>query len=209
MSRPPGSRNKDFEASRQAIVLVLQAHLREHPDPQLSFRQLAELAGVSVPTLRHYFGDAPGVFAAVMRRYREDGEPFIRAAAEGGPAELAASLQAFAQDFLLGWRFGVRPIHELGLAAGLGDPTLGPLYVDALLEPTTQALEARLARHAATGALPLADFRHAALCFIAPLFLALLHQDTLGGRGCRPLDLQAFADDHVARFLRAWGPEPC
>lgn len=208
MARTSGSRNKDFEASRRAIAEKLCTHLRARPDPALSFRQFAELAGVSVPTLRHYFGDVPGVLGAVLKQYRADGEPHIRAAATQAPADLAASLTLFAAGLGRAWALRVGAIHQVGLLSGLGHPTLGPAYVDEVLEPTVQALESRLAMHVAQGLFPACDLRYAALAFVSPLLVVLLHQDTLGGHQCRPLDLDAFAREQVARFIRAWGPVP-
>jgi len=38
-----------------------------------------------------------------------------------------------------------------------------------------------------------------------PLFVALLHQDALGGAMCRELDVDAFVDNHVDMFVRAYG----
>ena len=74
-----------------------------------------------------------------------------------------------------------------------------------MLEPTLRALEARLARHVAAGQLPQCDLRHAALSVASPVLFALLHQDALSGRALRPLDVDGFVAEHVARFLRAWG----
>ena len=50
-----------------------------------------------------------------------------------------------------------------------------------------------------------ADLRYAALAFVAPLLLALLHQVELSGRTCRPLDLEGFLDAHVEGFVAGWG----
>ena len=89
------------------------------------------------------------------------------------------------------------------LAAGMDDPALGPATVDALLEPVLQAVEARLGVHRDRGELAAdADLRHAALALVSPLLLGLLHQRSLGGSGCRPLDLRRSRRIHVARFVR-------
>jgi hypothetical protein len=41
---------------------------------------------------------------------------------------------------------------------------------------------------------------------MAPVLLALLHQDSLGGAGCRPVNVGPFLEDHLDRFLRDHEP---
>jgi AcrR family transcriptional regulator len=208
MPRVKGAKNSDFESSRSAILERLCAHFLVTPDSaQMSFRSMAEAAGVSVPTLRHYFVDREGVLKEAMAAYRRSGEVYVRHAAEFAPRNLRESLAEFAAHFIEGWNFGVGAIHRLGLLAGIGNENTGPVYVNDLLEPTVQALEARLRKHSEQGIFPKHDYRHAAVAFIAPLFLALIHQDSLFGRRCRPLDLKAFLSDHVRGFIRGWGPQ--
>jgi hypothetical protein len=121
--------------------------------------------------------------------------------------ELGTSLRDFASFFIQGWQEGVDRIVAVGMAIGIDDATAGPAYVDAVLEPLLQALEARLQAHAARGEADVneRELRTAALAFVSPLLLALLHQGPLSGVTCRPLDLEHFLDVHVARFVRAWG----
>jgi hypothetical protein len=108
-----------------------------------------------------------------------------------------------------GFRAGILDkLHALGLAVGMMDPTLGPEYLRQILEPTVEALEARLARHVARGELRAGDLRHMALSLVAPPLVALLHQGALGGAGTRPLSYEAFCADHVDAFVRAWAPIP-
>ena len=82
---------------------------------------------------------------------------------------------------------------------------IGPSYVDHLLEPLLQAVEARLEQHQQWGELGDHDLRFAALSLVSPVVLALLHQDGLGGQGCRPLDVEAFVVAQVNGFVRAYG----
>ncbi|MEZ4236184.1 MAG: TetR/AcrR family transcriptional regulator [Myxococcota bacterium] len=173
-----------------------------------SFRELASAADVSVSTLRHYFGDRDGAVAAAMAEMRRQGESWMtitRTAELDLP--LAASLRWFLDLFVVGWERGVGAMIGQSMAAGMNHEALGPAVVDDLLEPTLQATEARLAHHQARGDLdPAADLRHAALALVCPVLVALLHQRQLGGACRRPLDLPTLLDDHVARFVRAWGP---
>ena len=86
----------------------------------------------------------------------------------------------------------------------LGHPRIGPRYIQAILEPTLQAVKARFAAHIAAGEMRDAGAHHAALALLAPVILALLHQGELGRAKCHPLDLEAFVEDHAAAFIRTW-----
>lgn len=171
-----------------------------------TLRELASAAGVSVSTVRHYFGDAEGAVEAALRAMNALGAPHMERAARAARGSLEASVRWFVDELVAGFRdHGVGPMHHTALAAGLASDRLGPVYVRELLEPMLSSAEARLTTHAARGELcERADLRHAALALVSPVVLALLHQDALGGRGCRPLDLDAFAEEHVARWLDAW-----
>ena len=78
--------------------------------------------------------------------------------------------------------------------------------MDDVIEPAVQALEAKLQRYIARGALQQTLVaRHGALGLLGPVIFALLHQDEPSGAGCRPLDLDAFIDQLVDGFSRAYG----
>lgn len=207
MGRPRGTRNPRFDERRHAIARAVMAHLARPGGAQSSLRELAAAAGVGQPTIRHYFGDRAGLVRAALDEMREGGAPWLEITrALGTDQPLADSLVWFVGMFVTGWEHGVGLRMSQALAAGMDDPALGPATVDALLEPVLQAVEARLGVHRDQGELAAdADLRHAALALVSPLLLGLLHQRSLGGSGCRPLDLQAFAADHVARFVRGWG----
>ena len=202
MGRPEGRTNADFEAKRGALAMRVLGALRDGGAGP-SMRELAAACEVTPPTLRHYFGDRDGaVRAALAIAHRLGAEHLLRVAtADLGPAP--AALAAGLDELLAGWmEFGVGRLHEIGLQLGLGHPTLGPAYLNEVLEPTLQAFEARLALHVARGELEVTDLRQATLALLAPLVLGLLHQRELGGQRCRPLDLRGLAAAQLADFLR-------
>jgi AcrR family transcriptional regulator len=203
--RPAGSRNADFEETRAGLLRAIRAALSGERLAQASLRELAAAAGASVATLRHYFGSREGVIAACLAELHAQGKPYLLEVAAGATGDAATSLRWLVQQVLAGLRLGVGDVHALGLHAGMGNETLGPAYVQEILEPTLQAVEARLARHVAAGELRPMNVRHAAIALISPVLVAWLHQAALGGARCRPLDLAAFTEDHVAAFLRAHG----
>lgn len=172
--------------------------------PSVSLRGLAAGAGVSVPTLQHYFGDRAGALRAVLVEMHALGMRHIEQAATElhGPPQV--SLRWYLEELVRVWSvYGVGPMIAMGLSVGLSVPGTGPATVDALLEPVLQAAERRLAMHIAAGELPMCEVRLAALQLVSPVLLALLHQHSLGGRACRPLDLQVVVDDVLRQFFAA------
>lgn len=172
-----------------------------------SERALSRAAGVSMPTLRHYFATRDELIAAVFAHARRAALVHLHEIAAGALAPVRESVQwtlAFIVDGLT--RFDLAGLHALGLRVGLRQPALGPAYLADVLEPTLVAVEARLERHAARGELRAHCGRAAALDLVAPALLAVLHQRELGGAACRPLNLQHFLDAHAEAFVRGWSP---
>lgn len=180
--------------------------LLAHGHADVSFRRMAALADTSVAGLRHYFPTRDDALRAVFQMFRARGAPFLLDAATRPIDDVSASIAWVLEQIVLGWRYGVGTIHGVGLGAGLGHDVIGPVYVDEILEPTLQAVEARIARHVAAGDLGPLDPRLAAIELVSPLLVALLHQNNLRGARCRPLDLSRFLDEHRVRFLRAHAP---
>lgn len=213
VGRPWGTKNPEYAARRAALADAARARLLADGGAT-SLHELAEAAGVSVPTLRHYFGDRAGVVAAALRREEVAAAPHLSRLAAPSSSDLTESLTGFLRELVAAWgRYGVGRVFTVGLVVGAYDVEAGPAYLDGVLEPTLQAIEARLAGHAAAGALRIAagdaeGLRAAALSLVAPVLVGLIHQDALGGAACRRLDLNAFVATHVAGFVRAYGPAP-
>ncbi|MCB9763251.1 MAG: TetR/AcrR family transcriptional regulator [Alphaproteobacteria bacterium] len=207
MARTPGALNADHDEKRQEMAEAIARTLISTGWEESSLRGLSRATGLSVNNLRHYFGDRDGAIVAAMAVIESWGAPHMAAAlslVERPPGE---GLRLFFRQLAGAWTpHSLQASHGGGLAAGLGSETLGPAYVDHVLEPTLQLIEALLTRWIARGALQAGDARVMALSLSAPVILALLHQRDLHGRRCRPLDVDAFIDAHVDGWLTGYGP---
>lgn len=207
MPRPKGSRNQDHAARRATLIAALRGRLRAR-GPAPSLRELAAAAEVSVPTLRHHFGDRDGAVEAVLAddlaAGSGEGGPLAVAAAPSGP--FAASVRDLLRHADAGFREGgLTEAHAAGLAEALRSERLGPRYLALALDPTLEAFAARLAEHQRRGEMRAdADPRAAALALLAPLVLARLHQDRLGGA---PLDVEAMLEQQAAAFAHGHAAE--
>jgi AcrR family transcriptional regulator len=208
--RRPGTRNESYEQKKLALARrVRAAVVVQRGTPSL--HELARASEASIPTLKHYFGDLSGAIAVALRTVEADAREHLQGISSPGHLSLLESLRKVGLDLANAWaRFGVGPLFAAGMAAGVANATLGPAYIDGVLEPTIRAVEARLRVHAERGELDLAPddepgIRGAALAFISPILVALLHQHELSGARCRPLDVAAFTESHVVRFVAAYG----
>jgi AcrR family transcriptional regulator len=207
MGRTVGARNAAFELRRNALIEKARSRLALQGAEPPSFRELALACGVSVATLRHYFGSREALIKAVFAHSLASAGRHLRRtrAFEPDVADLEEGLKEFLNRVVMGWTQGmVGALHRIGLAEGLRNPATALDYLVDVLEPTLQALEQRLTRDIERGVIVPCDTRHAALMLLSPLLLALLHQHDLGGTRCRPLALPALVDEHVRVFARAY-----
>jgi AcrR family transcriptional regulator len=211
MGRPTGSKNSAYDEKRRELAAAVLPRLLADGGAT-SLNELAVAASTSVPTLKHYFEDRSGVVAAALRHQKELAQEHLLSMERPQGADVGASLEMLTMELIHVWRpWGVGRVFVVGLAAGVYDAQVGLGYLDGVLEPTLQALEQRLRVHAARRELDLTPedgvgLRAAALSFLSPILLALIHQDALSGERCRPLDVEAFAKIHISRFLRAYAP---
>jgi AcrR family transcriptional regulator len=207
MGRPAGSRNEGYDARRDALAAAVVPRLMDDDGPQASLAELAAFAGVSVPTMKHYFSDRSGLVAAALRSLATSGVPHVERTKTPSQPTFAASMRDLAVELAMAWRsFGVGRAFGAALAVGIHDREVGRGTVEGVLEPTLQAIEARIAVHVERRDVDVHpnEIRLCAIQFLSPLVVALLHQHELSGAACRPLDIDAFVDAHVDRFLRAW-----
>jgi AcrR family transcriptional regulator len=208
MARTAGARNHDFEVRRLTLAAALRTRLVERTGKRPSYAELAEAAGVSLATLRHYFGTRDQAVAAVLQMHAALGEPHLARLRLPNP-DFSVSVREAADHIAEGLDQPlVAELHAIGMAEGVAHPATGPAYLTTLLEPMIQALEERLSRHVAAGQMRAVDLRVAAISLLAPLVLAHLHQDWLGGDRTRYLDKNVHRACQVDAFLRAFAPQP-
>ncbi|MDX2010946.1 MAG: TetR/AcrR family transcriptional regulator [Myxococcaceae bacterium] len=202
MARPGGTRNKDFAQTRLGLLGTLTREVLSDRSRLSSFNELARAAGVSRTTLRHYFEDRSGVIAALIG-YWATFEPAGEVPRTGSAFE---RLEAALLFLVSGWDRGLGDFFELGLQPAIGDQRVGPAFVTHFLEPLLQNFEVQLGDLVREGVLGPTDARFASIELVSPVVMALLHQRSLSGAGCRPLDVVAFTRDHVRRFVDARRP---
>jgi AcrR family transcriptional regulator len=206
--RPAGARDADYEEKRKALLWRMTVRLMRRETARPSLRQLAEAAGVAVPTLRHYFGDRRGVMEAILANYLEAGRARLAQLSEP-VGDLETSVRDYGYALLRGLRapreVRLGDVFAVAIAEGLLDAGVGPAALRFVLDPSVEILEIRLKQHIARGEMRPTDTRTAALMLLAPLLLAMLHQDQMGGSDCNPLDLERLIDETCAAFVRAYG----
>lgn len=196
-------RASDYETKRQALLDILEKRLVQI-GPQASLSALAAAAKVSVPTLKHYFGNREEVICAVLDAGFKQGESFMAVART---TDLPFDRSVF--DLLMFVRQGFKRgrlgnLHVIGLCEGLHHLTLGPYYLDKTFNPTITATAERLDLHQSRGEMKSIDSQDAAICLISPLVMMLLHQNYLGGRKEHPIDLDQFCRTHSDSFVIAY-----
>lgn len=179
---------------------------RDSPRPSL--RELASAAGVSVPTLRHYFGARPQVVDAIFEECLKLGQEGL-AAQRNAEKPFAESIQDYSAALIRALAAGrevrLGDLFAVALGEGLLDVGVSRSTLRHILDPTIIVLEDRLRAHIARGDMIDTDVRAAALMLISPLLFASLHQHQLSGDQERPMSLNATTEAISAAFIRAYG----
>ena len=166
LPRAKGVKNQGYEAKRRELLERMLPRFARLDLERPSLRQLAAAADVTAPTLQHYFGDRTGVVAALLEEYRRRAANRLASVSQAnGP--FADSVRAFARGFVRGLqaRMAVRPgdVLAASLCEGLTDRQVSPLALAHLVDPSVDALAARLEAHAERGEMVRTDLRAAAL----------------------------------------------
>lgn len=203
MVKTKGAKSGGHDEKRAALLQAFRERLIAPNLPPPSLRELVSAAGVSMPTVRHYFGRREDLITALLEDFGRQGAVHVeRARVTDLP--FRASITILAQGLSIALSTGLLEIHTLGLREGLCNDAVGPTYLNHVLEPTILAIEDRLRLHQQRGEMREANARVAALGLLSPLVLGYLHQAQLGGAATRPLDAGAFLEAHCEAFIRAY-----
>jgi AcrR family transcriptional regulator len=206
MARPKGTKNPEHDEKRAALLARLRQSLSDEQPPS-SFRELAEAAGVTIPTLRHYFGNREAVLEALFVDCHAGaaGELEVARRPQGSLKESIRQLLAhLAGGFQYG---GLTDLHAAGLVEGLRHREVARAYLSEVLEPTLAAVEERLKEHMERGEMARVDARMAALQLVSGVMVLYLHQDGLGGGVSYPMQVETFLEMQAEWFCRAFAPE--
>jgi AcrR family transcriptional regulator len=202
--RPRGARDTEYQNKRRALLHRISARLMQREGSRASLRQMADAAEVTVPTLRHYFGSRREIILAMFEEYRRTGEPHLqREAQPTGP--FPQSVRDCLRALVTALRY--RPVGDMfavAMVEGLLHEEIGPASLAYVIDPSIDAIEARLKAHQARGEMRPADARNAAIMLISPMLLATQHQRQLHGAADRPLALEPLVEDVASAFVKAY-----
>ena len=206
MGRISGAKNHDHDATRSELAAGVAKQLLHAGGRQPSLRALAEGAGVDPGTLRHYFNDREGAVKAAFDHLATLGKTEQERARALVALPATDALQMLLSSVAFAWGGALGSMHAAGFGEGMASPAVGQTYIADILEPTLALVEELLTTFAARGELRVANVRVSGLALMAPLLLALFHQQQLNGTTCRPLDLTQFIEAHLAQFLSGHHP---
>lgn len=194
------------DRQRELLDMLSVAAVADRSGP-VSLRQFAIRAGVSEPTLRHFFKDRQGVVIAILHHFARQAGPWLARSAEAG-ASLDASVKGYLDLALQGFDNSLFvQAHAFALVESIHDPVVGRAYLDIVVEPSLKAIETRLA----PGIDPQGEnperVRHGALALYSTMLFAILHQRLLHGDEARPLAMSAFFSDLLTLFGRGLAPK--
>lgn len=202
MSRKVGSRNQRYDERRTELARRLRQRLAR--PGRAGLRELAQSAGVTIPTLKHYFGDRDGIIRGVLEAHFAFSGPHMQALRQpSGPFEQSIFEACAYVDLGLSIPV-VTELHAVGMIEGVGHEQIGPHYLLTMLEPLIEGVGARLATHMERGEMRPAHARLAAIELLSPLFFVHMHQRLLGGLQQQPVDVTAHRTEHVQAFVRAY-----
>ncbi len=177
---------------RTELLEMLSGTALKETSAPISLRQFAIQAGVSEPTLRHHFDDRQGLVIAILRHVAAAAREFLAQCAIPG-ADHAQSVRGYVDLAMRGVENDVfARAHAFALVESMHDPEVARAYLTVIIEPSLEALEARLAPSVDPDGTDPDKVRDTAFFLYAPVLLAVLHQRLLRGAEVRPLDFPAF-----------------
>ena len=193
------------DRQRELLDMLSVAAVADRSGP-VSLRQFAIRAGVSEPTLRHFFKDRQGVVIAILHHFARQAGAWLTRSAQPD-ADLEASVAGYLDMSLEGFDNSLfAQAHAFALVESIHDPVVGRAYMEIVVEPSLKAIEARSAPGIDPDGKNPERVRHGALALYSIMLFAVLHQRLLQGDSVRPLQMEAFFSDLVSLFARGAGP---
>ncbi|KPP81539.1 MAG: TetR family transcriptional regulator [Oceanicaulis sp. HLUCCA04] len=193
------------DRQRELLDMLSVAAIADRSGP-VSLRQFAIRAGVSEPTLRHFFTNRQGVVIAILHHFARQANSWLGRSAEP-VADLGESVKGYLDLALQGFDNSLFvQAHAFALVESIHDPVVARAYLDIVVEPSLKAIETRLAPGIDPDGNHPDRVRHGALALYSTMLFAILHQRLLHGDESRPLAMDAFFADLIALFSRGAGP---
>jgi AcrR family transcriptional regulator len=173
----------------------------------VSLRQFAIKAGVSEPTLRHYFADRQGVVIAIIGYFAAGAQDWLKRSATPA-ASVEEAVRGYADLALEGADTDTfAKAHAFALVESIHDPVVARAYLDLIVEPSLKSIEHRLQPALDPDGVAPDRVRHGAISLYAPILIAVVHQRLLRGTEARPMDMSAFFNDLSELFAHGLKPE--
>ena len=144
MGRAPGVRNEHYAEKRQELLDASTDYVLREDVMMPSIRQIAIAAGVSDPTVKHYFGDRTALVRDVLANVGARSEPLREEIRKGKP-----TIREAIEDYLQ--LMATVPQNSMFVRANLFalresliEPSIFKSYVDLIVEPNIAALAERL-----------------------------------------------------------------
>ena len=183
----------------ELLATLAQTAIADRSAP-VSLRQFAIKAGVSEPTLRHYFNDRQGVVIAIIGFFADGARDWLERSAQPAPT-VAEAVSGYAELAMEGADTDIfAQAHAFALVESIHDPVVARAYLDLVIEPSLQAIEDRMRPSVDPEGHDPERVRHAALALYGTVLIAVLHQRLLRGAEARPLDMPGFFGDLAALF---------
>lgn len=139
-----GTKHEGHDDKRRLILRCMAALVFSAPGARPSFRQFAASAGVSEPTLRHYFKDRDGCVAAILEFFGQNGQFVWRRLSQParGPREAVAETFEISRSGMMAG--GFIQAHTFGVVESAGNPRVAKVYRERILDPAIEAIVSKI-----------------------------------------------------------------
>jgi AcrR family transcriptional regulator len=164
---------------------------------------VAARAGLSKAGVYLYFRDKMALLEALVNQMAAANIERARATIEqhqGPVAPLIRTIIAFMAGRLTQTRFP--ELLKVVISESRAHPSIGKLYLDSVIARGLPLFETLIRRGMAAGEFRAVDPALAVKVMVAPMLLATIWKSVLQPLGADPLDIEAFASQHVDIFLK-------